>query len=149
MTGFAITIKMVSSHFDTKKIIRAAERAERRVGTKAGAFVRRGAKSSIRKSKKVSKPGRPPRSHSGQLKTLLLFGYDAGSKTTVVGFKPTRSGGAIPQALEKGGTTKVTIRKRGRKVTRTVRIAKRPTLVPALEKERSKLPGRWANSIKA
>lgn len=51
--------------FDRKAVLAAVDKATLRVLSKFGAFVRRRAKSSIRKRKKASPPGQPPSSHSG------------------------------------------------------------------------------------
>jgi len=62
--------------FDSPKVVRAVDRTTRRVLSKFGAFVRRTARSSIRKRKRISEPGSPPSSHSGLLKKFIFFGYD-------------------------------------------------------------------------
>jgi len=63
-----------------------------------------------------------------------------------VGFK--KSDPPAPSVLEHGGDT-VVLRRRGGKLTsRKVKIAPRPYMAPALEKERPKLPLLWRNSIK-
>ena len=69
---------------------------------KFGAYVRRAAKSSIRKAKSTSKPGRPPHSHVGTLKRLLYFGFDPATASVVVGPVPFAAGTA-PRVLELGG----------------------------------------------
>ncbi len=53
-----------------------------------------------------------------------------------------------PRALEHGGETVVHVRRKGRLVSRKVKIAARPFMAPALEKERPKLPLLWRNSIR-
>jgi len=96
------------SFFDRAAVTSKVDAATRRVLSKMGAFVRRRAKSSIRKRKKVSAPGQPPSSHVGTLRNLLFFGYDSGTKTVVVGpaaFERTRllGGKTTPETLEEGG----------------------------------------------
>ena len=69
--------------FDSKKVVNATTRAERKVLSRFGAYVRRSARSSIRKRKKVSEPGKPPSSHTGLLKRFIFFAYDPGRKSVV------------------------------------------------------------------
>jgi len=136
--------------FDRKAVQNAADRATRRVLSRFGAFVRRGARSSIRKRKKPSEPGRPPSSHTGLLKRFIFFGYEPRRRSVVIG--PVRLNqmvGDAPAALEHGGTSRVVTgsRRRGRRV-RSVTIRPRPFMGPAFEREMPKLPAKWANSVK-
>jgi len=57
-----IKFDITNMFFDSKKVVSATDRATRRVLSRFGAFVRRTAKQSIRKRKKVSQPGSPPSS---------------------------------------------------------------------------------------
>jgi hypothetical protein len=113
MIGFKID-KAKGMFFDSPKIVRAVDNATRRVLSKFGAFVRRGAKSSIRKRKKASATGNPPSSHTGLLKKFIYFGYDQAARSVVIG--PARLNqvsfsadmtpvtGTIPSNLEYGGS---------------------------------------------
>ena len=74
--------------FDRQAVISKVDAATRRVLSRFGAFVRRSAKSSIRKRKKAAPPGQPPSSHTGLLKKFIFFGYDADRRSVVIG--PTR-----------------------------------------------------------
>ena len=76
--------------FDSPKVVRAVDRTTRRVLSKFGAFVRRTARSSIRKRKRTSEPGSPPSSHTGLLKRFIFFGYDAQKRSVVIGGTITR-----------------------------------------------------------
>ena len=135
--------------FDRKKVIQAADKATLRVFSKFGAFVRQRAKSSIRSRKKPSAPGQPPSSHTGMLKRFIFFGLGTQKKSVVIG--PTvvggKTGDALP-ALEYGGQAAIVAKTRGRKRRRVVRIQARPFMQPAFDKEESKLPSLWADSIK-
>lgn len=138
--------------FDRAKVVDALDKASRRALSKAGAFIRQRAKTSIRPRKRSSLPGQPPHSHTGLLRQLILFGYDPGTRSVVVGpAKINRSTGA-PHVLEFGGRTVIeTYRhRRGRvqKVRRQVTIEARPYMGPALEEERPSLPKHWANSVR-
>lgn len=143
--------------FDEQKVIDALDKATRRNLIRQGALLRTIAKRSMRKRKRASQPGQPPSVHSGELKKLLFFSWDASSRSVVVGpvgFKSQPSDpslGTVPAVLEKGGTvTRAASRRpkrdRGRAVQR-VRIAPRPFMVPAMEKSAEKYPDIWKNSV--
>ena len=145
MMGFA-TKQMF---FDRAQVRRKVHTATRRVLSRFGAFVRRAAKSSIRKRKRASAPGQPPSSHTGLLKRFIFFGYDPARRSVVIG--PERLNqkvGDAPEALEYGGTSTVIEGIRGKRTKRRVRIRARPFMGPAFEQERSKLPAMWRNSVR-
>ena len=136
--------------FDSKKVIDATTKAERKVFSRFGAFVRRAARSSIRRRKRVSEPGKPPSSHTGLLKRFIFFAYDLGRRSVVIG--PARLSGKIgdaPRALEYAGKSKVVARRRGQRVIRTVTIRARPFMGPAFKQEKPKLPAMWRDSVRA
>jgi len=135
--------------FDTKKVRRSVDRATRRVLSKFGAFVRRGAKSSIRKRKRASAPGEPPSSHTGLLRRFIFFGYDRSARSVVIG--PGRLNqkiGDAPHALEHGGTSTVIEGLRGKRKKRRVKMAARPYMGPAFEQEKPKLAAMWRDSVR-
>ena len=135
--------------FDSKVVTDSVDRATRKVLSKFGAFVRRSAKSSIRKRNAASAPGSPPRSHAGHLKRLIYFSYDPGRQSVVIGPTPfNTSVGIAPPLLEYGGTGTVTRRIWGttKKLPATYRA--RPFMTPAFEREKPKLPSMWADSVK-
>ena len=142
-----ITMRIKDMFFDRVTVIRAVDGAKRKVLSKAGAFIRTAAKTSIRKRKKSAPAGSPPHSHEGSLRRLILFGYDKAADSVVVGpvgFKKSTA----PSVLEHGGETVVLSRRRGRLTSRKVKIAPRPYMAPAREKELPKLPLLWRNSIR-
>jgi len=135
--------------FDRKAITAAVDKATRRVLSRFGAFVRRGAKSSIRKRKRISAPGEPPSSHTGLLRRFIFFGYDRERRSVVIG--PARLNqkvGDAPHALEHGGMSTVIEGLRGRRRKRRVRIKPRPYVGPAFEQEKPKLAAMWRDSVK-
>ena len=142
--------------FDSPKVISATDRATRKVLSKFGAFVRRGAKSSIRKRKRPSLPGMPPSSHTGLLKKMILFGYDTDRYSVVIGPTPLHGAGYknVLEALEYGGTYArmrteyLGGRGRKRRVKYMATYRARPFMRPALEKELPKLPAMWRDSVK-
>lgn len=142
MIGFEIK----RMFFDRQAVVSKVDAATRRVLSKFGAFVRRSAKSSIRKRKKAAPPGQPPSSHTGLLKKFIFFGYDAARQSVVIG--PTRLNqkgrGEAPPLLEYGGKT--TLKRGGKK--RRVTYQARPYMGPAFEKEKPQLPAMWRGSIK-
>jgi len=145
-----ITMRIKDMFFDRHVVMAAVDNAKRKVLSKAGAFIRTAAKTSIRKRKKSAPPGSPPHSHEGSLRRLILFGYDKPADSVVVGpvgFKKSTTHPA-PNVLEYGGDTVVLKRRRGRLTARKVKIAPRPYMAPALEKERPRLPLLWRNSIR-
>jgi len=132
--------------FDGRLIVRAAERANRQALTRAGAFIRRRARSSIRKRKASAEPGQPPSSHTGRLKGMILFAYDRMAETVVIG--PSGSGkDQAGETLEHGRT----ITRRDGRRRRRMRYEARPFMAPALEKETQagSFPKLWANAVKA
>jgi len=122
ITGdMTMSFRIVDQFFDRTPVIKAMERAERRVLSRMGAFVRRTARSSIRRRKGVSAEGSPPSAHarasSGPEAGLkfILFGYDAARRTVVVGpvkfnqvnYLGTGERVSVPQLLEFGGTAQI------------------------------------------
>lgn len=84
MIGY--TLKLAKGRFfDPKKVTDPAERAQLKMLAKHGAFVRRKAKSLIRKRKRVSAPGEPPSSHSGLLKKFIFFFVDKKARSAITG----------------------------------------------------------------
>jgi hypothetical protein len=141
-----ITWKIKDMFFDRQAVITAVDAAKRKVLSKAGAFIRTTAKTSIRQRKKSAPPGQPPHSHEGSLRRFIYFGYDRAADSVVVGpvgFKDS----VAPNVLEYGGSSVVVARRRGRK-DRKVQIAARPFMWPAFEKERPRLPLLWRNSVR-
>ncbi len=162
-----IDMRIKQLFFDRPRVQKAVDKAQRKVLSKAGAFVRTTAKHSIRKRKGSAPPGAPPHSHEGSLRRLILFGYDERTETVVVGpvgFKRSTA----PNVLEFGGAVKtkrprlVRVESRGRdkrgrftkarfrRVEAGTKLvyAPRPFMGPALEKEQPKLPKLWANSVR-
>lgn len=83
-----VTFQVRESFFDRPKVISALKRAKRRALSKAGAFVRKRARSSLRRRKRASAPGSPPSAHASSshpsLKTIL-FAFQPASESTIVG----------------------------------------------------------------
>lgn len=145
----------LKSYFKPELVERAADRAAFQSLRKFGSFVRRTAKTSIKaagKRRQVSRPGQPPRSITGLLKRLIFFIIEPEKQNVVIGpalansKSNVRNDGTIPETLERGG--RVTFLARKKRKARTVTIAPRPFMGPAMEKELPKWKGIWADSIK-
>ena len=142
--------KLGGTFFNHKKVIAATDKATRSVLSRFGAFVRRTARSSIRRRKKAAPPGRPPSSHTGLLKKFIFFGYDASRKSVVIGpAKLSGKSSGIPRTLEMGGSSVTEITKKGKPRQKKIAIAARPFMGPAFEKEKPKLPAMWRDSIQS
>ncbi len=130
--------------FDRKLIKRKMDVRTRKVLSKFGAYVRRGARRSIRKRKRSSLAGLPPSGHVGTLKRGILFCYDNNRRSVVIG--PVRlpskanSRRTLP-GLEYGG--RIDLTQGG-----TAKIKARPFMGPAFLNELPKVNALWRNSIK-
>lgn len=134
-------VKAVQKNFfDRKAVIAAIDRDLKKALSKFGAFVRTRARSSIRKAPRavvngkrtkaqaVSPPGRPPYSHTGDLKRFIYFSFDPVRKSVVIGPVLKAGGGEAPALLEYGGA--------GRKG----KYAARPYMRPAFAAELPNAP---------
>ena len=152
MTPLKFDMRIRRLFFDRKAVRRSVDRARRRSLSRAGAFVRQRARTSMRRRKGSAPPGKPPYAHEGSLRRLVFFAYDRGSESVFVGPVGFRKSKA-PSTLEFGG--RVTIKQRRRRAngkriitSRRVRIKPRPFMAPALAREISQLPKAWRNSVK-
>ncbi len=145
-----ISMNIKAVFFDKKVVRSAVDRTTRRVFSRFGAFVRRTARSSIRKRKRVSVPGKPPSSHTGLLKKFIFFGYDSTKRSVVIG--PARLNqkgrGEAPSLLEYGGLLTVSEGPRKQRKKRRVNMKARAYMGPAFKKEQPKLPAMWRDSIR-
>lgn len=137
--------------FDKPKVTRAVSDGCRAALSKAGAFIRQKAKTSIRKRKKPSSPGKPPSSHAGSLRNNILFGYEPQNKTVVVG--PVGFNGSdAPTMLEFGGKTKrvqvKTVKGKRKLVKKTAVYRARPFMQPALDQNIKAIPATFTGVVK-
>lgn len=170
---FTMTMRMKDFFFDKQAVKSRMSKANRKALSKAGAFIRRRARSSLRRRKKTSQPGQPPSVHSTDgVATLknILFAYEPLSESLVVGpvrlnqkvfLGPDLGDGTVPQVHEFGASAKIREVKVGhrwftgvRRVrpgqpvrVRAVRYPERPFMGPALEAERDQIPSAWAGSL--
>jgi hypothetical protein len=131
-------------------VLSATDRAERKVLSRFGAFVRTRARTSIRQRKGPSAPGQPPSSHTGLLKRNIFFVYDRARHSVLIGpILLNQKVGDAPRALEAGGWSRVFAgRGRRRRLLRTVLIRARPYMRPAYEQELPGVPALWKNAIR-
>lgn len=105
--AFHLTFDDKRSFFDRPLVDKSIDRARFKALGKAGAFVRRTARKSIRRTKtKISAPGEPPRAHGPEpnIRTIL-FAYDPKTQSVVVGpVKLNGNQGDVPALLEFGGS---------------------------------------------
>jgi hypothetical protein len=130
------------------KVLQAIDRAKRKTYSKAGAYVRQAARSSIRPGKGPSAPGKPPKSHDGTLRRGILFGYDRGRDEVIVGprldlaKRSINNGQTVPEVIEFGG--KVKDRETGEQLS----YRARPFMGPALEREAPNFAELWSNTVR-
>jgi hypothetical protein len=117
--AFAITMRMKDVFFDRAAVKNRMTKANRKALSKAGAFIRRRARSSLRRRKKPSPPGQPPSVHTNdRVATLknVLFAYDPHNESLVVGpvklnqkalLGPQLAGATVPQIQEFGARVKI------------------------------------------
>ncbi|MBL0920930.1 MAG: hypothetical protein IBJ10_02245 [Phycisphaerales bacterium] len=145
-----IQMRMKDLFFDSAAVTGAVSKERRRALSKAGAFIRRTARQSMRKGAGPSKPGRPPNRHANPLLySRLFFAYDSSTRSVIVGSEAL-NGGSAPNTLEFGGDVVVPRRSRGGSVVeaRPAKVPPRPYMGPALAKELPKLAEPWANSLR-
>lgn len=150
-----------SNFYDRRPVQSAQSRAKLRVGSRFGAFVRRSARSSIRRRLDSSRPGSPPTNVTGLLRRLIFFSYDRDIDGPVIG--PTRAGRSQfgrtgAEVLEFGGPAQVTrFRRDGwtdqgspryQRVTTRFNVAARPFMLPALQRESKRLPSMWTGAVR-
>lgn len=146
--GLSVKLEVKQLFFDRDRVIRATDRAQRRALTRIGGFTRTTARRSIRKRKGKSSPGKPPHSHSGELRDGIFFVYEPRSQSVVIG--PVGFGTGVPEVLEYGGNITVSTSRRGEPERRKrIKIEARPTMGPAEQKARERIPDAFRDSIRS
>ncbi len=131
--------------FDRAAVQNATTKAERKVLSRFGAFVRQRARTSMRRRKDPAPPGQPPSAHVGLLRQHLYFAWDAQRRSVVIGpVLLNQKQGNVPPLLEYGGPTVLVRWGRARRIT----IAPRPYMAPAFAAELPSLSPLWRNSIR-
>ena len=126
-----IDIRLEGNLLNQRILQQAVERGRRTGLLRAGAYVRRQARKSIKRSRRLySRPGEVPISHTGMIKRIL-YAYDRDTNTVVVGPIPARL--ETLKLLEFGGRGPFKQRLRnGRTVIRQGNFQARPFMRPAL-----------------
>lgn len=138
---FELSLKQLKPLFiDRRPIVSQADRFWRRAAMRVGGYMRRAARSQIRRRKRISKPGQGPTSWTGLLKQNIFFAYDPRRRTVVVGPVKLNRGSNAPKLLEYGGPATLEREVEGRKVKVSAYYRPRPFMKPAMEKTEQKLP---------
>ena len=136
--------KVKTLFFDSPAVLAAVDNATRKVLNRIGGMIRLTARRSIKKApshKSVSKPGKPPLSHTGLLRNYIYYSFDPHSRSVVVGPAALNAKGKnVPHTLEYSGSTRI----KGK----NVHIAARPFMGPALTVNQPRMAVLWKNSIK-
>lgn len=175
--SFGLEYKVTGQFFDRLAVQKMLPPLERRTLSRIGAFIRRRARSSIRRRKRASQPGSPPSAHSSDKVASIrniLFAYEASRKSVVVG--PVKlnqvnsdwiTGGTItiPELMEFGGVLNIqekstdsgkTWRRRNRRRSprpweifrkRRAIYRPRPFMGPALQAEQPNIPKIFAGRV--
>ena len=175
MSGFGgkSFIQVKGMFFDRRGINTAMDRMKSRFLDRAGAYVMKVARRSIKSSDKPSQPGEPPHGHNDQqLGRNIYFGLDRTTQQCVIGPINLRTKGArpvrgtIPRTLERGGQIwvqevyqfgrwqRVTSRGNRNRFNglptrlRKARVEARPFMGPALAVCKHKLPSLMKGTFK-
>jgi hypothetical protein len=135
----------VHTFFDRPKVTKSVDRTKVRALSKIGAFIRRTARTLLRrkatKRTSVSLPGEPPRQHTGLLRNHVFFAYDRINESVVIGPEKLNKPTNAPEVLEYGGRTKIN--------GQTVTIKARPFMGPSYEENEPKIPEIFENSVRS
>lgn len=150
---------------DTRKIRRPVDRAKMKVPTRSLARIRLSARQSMKVKQGSAPPGKPPHAHTRLLKDNVFYVWDRRRDAGVVGPVKLNKPSEAPAILERGGrvVTRYALKRAGGRNTRgqfqkdlvesgkkrTVRIAKRPYMGPALIKESPNIAKHWRGSVRA
>ncbi|WP_437226020.1 hypothetical protein SH661x_004364 [Planctomicrobium sp. SH661] len=131
--------------FDRQKVLSKVSRAERRVLSRFGAYVRQDAKQRIRRRQRPSNRDESPTNQTGLLKRHIYFVFDPDRRSVVIGPAQLSTGTNAPTTLEYGGTTTINL---PRRQPVQVRIEARPYMGPAFRQELPKVPALWRDSVR-
>src|SRR5689334_22367304 len=114
-----VDVKMKNFFFDRLLVQRELGKDNAKALSKIGAFVRRRARSSMRRRKRAAAVGMPPSAHSSDpVRTLknIWFAYDQSRQSVVIGpLRLNGNQGSIPALHEFGGTRPIVeVQLRGR-----------------------------------
>lgn len=98
-----VTMVLTKIENNARQVLERQKRGTLKALGKAGGYVAKAAKNSIRRSKNPSQPGRPPHTRMGRLKRLIQYAVDSDAVTAVVGARRGFAA-AIWWIHEHGGT---------------------------------------------
>ncbi len=142
------------SFLNPKIVMDKKAKAQRRVLSQIGAFVRTDARRSIRKRKKISRAGDAPSSHNGILKRGIFFQYSRDTSSVIIGpvkIASVKGPSGQPRTLEEGGSSSTSRSTRGareKNVSKKIFVGARPFMGPAKDKALPTLPRMWRDSVK-
>lgn len=147
IVGFTLN-QFKGAFFDKALVEGKIDRQTFVVMSRFGAYVRRDARRSFRRSSaKGPQPGSPPVNQTGKLKGSILFAWDESARSVIVGpflFPRQRQDVPAPAALEYGGS--VNRRRKGKSQSATYREF--PYMRPALARNLPVLPRLWRDTIR-
>lgn len=143
-----IVLTLRSIEIDAGRVNKAYLKAERQVLMRAAARGRGIAKRAMRKRKRASRPGEAPSVRKGQLKKFILFAFDAPKHVALFGPKKLPGSKDTPEVLEKGLIASRRVGRGRNRRNKSIRFAKRPAMVPALDQIMPGLPAMWKNAIR-
>lgn len=144
----SVSIKQAKIIFREQAVLTPVEKAKIRYVSQVGAFIRRDARSSMRRRKTPSPPGKPPRVVDGLLKKFLFFIVDRQDPVAVtIGPSSFGEGFDAPRALEFGGVVTRNVYARRRLRSMQVRLEARPYMQPAYDKTAGKLPDLFSKAF--
>jgi hypothetical protein len=135
----------------SKNVLAKMASASRKALMKQGSYLRTVARNLIRSKPQPSAAGNPPRNVTGLLRNFIIYRYDPGPMSIVVG--PALLGGSknrnptVPEILETGGTVMATVRRGKEWQKRRVAVAARPYMAPAKDRSQEKLNQFWKESL--
>ncbi|HBG28585.1 MAG: hypothetical protein A2Y10_08560 [Planctomycetes bacterium GWF2_41_51] len=136
--------KVKTLFFDSPAVLASVDSATRKVLNRIGGMIRLTARRSIKKAPShtaVSKPGKPPLSHTGLLRNYIYYSFDPLSRSVLVGPVALNAKGKnVPRILEYSGSAKI----KGK----NVHIAARPFMASALRVNQPKMAALWKNSVR-
>jgi hypothetical protein len=138
--GVAVVMRPSKDNFfDREHVQRSMDQTTYKAFFRFGAFVRKVARRSIRKRKKISDPGFPPSSHTDLLKDRIYFAWDSVQGSVVMGPEKINRPTEAPELLEFGGDVEVI--EDGKPRRKHYRA--RPFMGPAFEAGLEKMPEMW------
>ena len=160
---------MMRIEWNLKELLGKVKEAKKDWLYKAGAYLRKAARNSIKKGRTIKKTifnsfgvpqtivenvssnqGEPPRDFNGWRRT---FHFEVDNTSEIVAVGPIAGRSRIPPLHEYGGTGLIKWREIDRQgkwhtMTRSKQYAPRPTMEPALEKSKTTISKFWTNAIK-